>query len=181
MVETYAAVRRFVLRNGGSRREAARVFGPSRGTVAKMCRYSAPPGYVRSKPAGKPKRGALLWVTEVLLEADRGAPAKQRHTAKWSKAPTPADARRFTEKQVGRILAAHRIRRITAADAVAILQRPALTVAPGTVEAARAHIATTAERLRWSTDRLRTYPPPRRPGRATGWTGARAAAGSRAA
>jgi transposase len=65
----------------------------------------------------------------------------------WSKAPTPADARRLTEKQVGRILAAHRIRRITAADALAILQRPALTVAPGTVVAARAHIAATAERL----------------------------------
>jgi transposase len=67
--------------------------------------------------------------------------------ALWSRAPTPTDARRLTEKQVARILAAHRIRRITAADALAILQRPALTVAPGTVEAARAHIAATAERL----------------------------------
>ncbi|MGK7865524.1 IS110 family transposase [Falsiroseomonas sp. E2-1-a4] len=65
----------------------------------------------------------------------------------WSKAPTPADASRMTEKRVARILAAHRIRRITAADALAILQRPALTVAPGTAEAARAHIAATAERL----------------------------------
>ena len=82
MVETYAAVRRFVLMNGGSRREAARVFGLSRETVAKMCRYSAPPGYVRSKPAGKPKLGALLGVIEAILEADREAPGKQRHTAK---------------------------------------------------------------------------------------------------
>ncbi|HET8996244.1 MAG TPA: IS110 family transposase [Acetobacteraceae bacterium] len=67
--------------------------------------------------------------------------------ALWAKAPTPADARRLTEKKVARVLAAHRIRRITAADALAILQRPALTVAPGTAEAARAHITATAERL----------------------------------
>jgi hypothetical protein len=67
--------------------------------------------------------------------------------ALWAKAPTPADARRLTEKKVARVLAAHRIRRIAAADALAILQRPALTIAPGTIEAARAHITATAERL----------------------------------
>ena len=48
-VEIYAAVRRFVFVEGKSRREAARVFGLSRDTISKMCRYSAPPGYVRSK------------------------------------------------------------------------------------------------------------------------------------
>ena len=42
-VEIYAAVRRFVFIEGKSRREAARVFGLSRDTIAKMCRYSAPP------------------------------------------------------------------------------------------------------------------------------------------
>jgi transposase len=82
MLDTYPALRRFVLMNGGSRREAARVFGLSRETVVKMCRDSAPPGYERSKPAGKPKLGALLGVIEAILEADREPPAKQRHTAK---------------------------------------------------------------------------------------------------
>ena len=48
-VETYAAVRQFVFVEGNSRREAARVFGLSRETIAKMCRYAAPPGYVRTK------------------------------------------------------------------------------------------------------------------------------------
>ncbi len=67
--------------------------------------------------------------------------------ALWAKAPTPADASRLTVKNVARVLAAHRIRQIAAADALAILQRPALTVAPGTVEAACAHIKATAERL----------------------------------
>ncbi len=67
--------------------------------------------------------------------------------ALWAKAPAPAEARRLTEKKVARVLVAHRIRRITAAEALAVLQRPALTVAPGTVEAACAHIMATAERL----------------------------------
>jgi transposase len=81
-VETYAAVRRFVFVGGKSRREAARVFGLSRETVAKMCRYSAPPGYVRTKDPEKPKLGPLLPVIDAILEADKTAPPKQRHTAK---------------------------------------------------------------------------------------------------
>jgi transposase len=81
-VETYAAVRRFVFIEGKSRREAARVFGLSRDTVAKMCRYSAPPGYVRTKAPERPKLGPLVPVIDAILEADKTAPPKQRHTAK---------------------------------------------------------------------------------------------------
>jgi hypothetical protein len=44
-VEVYAAVRQFIFVEGKSRREAAGVFGLSRKTVSKMCRYSIPPGY----------------------------------------------------------------------------------------------------------------------------------------
>ena len=82
VVETYAAVRRFVFLEGHSRREAAWVFGLSRDTVAKMCRYSAPPGYVRTKAPEKPKLGALIPVIEAILESDRIGPPKQQHTAK---------------------------------------------------------------------------------------------------
>ncbi len=82
VVESYAAVRRFVFVEGHSRREAARVFGLSRATVAKMCRFSLPPGYTRKKPAAKPKLGPLLPVIDAILEADHVAPVKQRHTAK---------------------------------------------------------------------------------------------------
>ena len=81
-VESYAAVRRFVFVEGRSQREAARVFGLSRETVAKMCLFSLPPGYTRTKPVGKPKLGPLLSVIDAILEADRTAPVKQRHTAK---------------------------------------------------------------------------------------------------
>ena len=41
-----------------------------------------PPGYVRQRPAEKPKLGPLIPVIEAILEADRTAPVKQRHTAK---------------------------------------------------------------------------------------------------
>ena len=81
-VESYAAVRRFVFVEGHSQREAARVFGLHRETVSKMCRFSLPPGYRRTKPVGKPKLGPLLPVIDAILDADRTAPVKQRHTAK---------------------------------------------------------------------------------------------------
>ena len=81
-VEVYAAVRHFVFVEGNSRREAARVFGLSRETVLKMCRFSLPPGYTRTKPVAKPKLGPLLPVIDAILEADRTGPVKQRHTAK---------------------------------------------------------------------------------------------------
>src|SRR6478672_225785 len=81
-VEVYAAVRHFVFDEGHSRREAARVFGLSRETVLKMCRFSLPPGYTRTRPVAKPKLGALLPVIDAIMETDRSGPVKQRHTAK---------------------------------------------------------------------------------------------------
>ena len=44
--------------------------------------FSLPPGYTRSKPVEKPKLGPLLPVIAAILDADRIAPVKQRHTAK---------------------------------------------------------------------------------------------------
>ena len=73
-VEVYAAVRQFVFIEGKSRREAARVFGLSRDTVARMCRFSVPPGYTRTKAPLKPKLGPLLPVIDGILAADELAP-----------------------------------------------------------------------------------------------------------
>lgn len=80
-VEKYAAVRQFVFVQGGSRREAARVFGLSRKTVKKMCEFSAPPGYVRKAPVCRPKLGRFVRIIDAILAADMTAPPKQRHTA----------------------------------------------------------------------------------------------------
>jgi hypothetical protein len=54
---SYAAVRRFVFIEGKSRLEGARVFGLSQDTLAKICRYSAPPDYVRTRRRNGPSSG----------------------------------------------------------------------------------------------------------------------------
>ena len=54
-VDLYARVRRACHVEVVSQREAARVFGIVPKTVAKMLRFSVPPGYRRSKPPARPK------------------------------------------------------------------------------------------------------------------------------
>jgi transposase len=66
----------------------------------------------------------------------------------WRHVPTPAKAARISEKTIARILKSHRIRCIDAAEALRILRKTPLVVAPGTAEAASAHIDTVADRLR---------------------------------
>jgi transposase len=66
----------------------------------------------------------------------------------WQQVPTPTKAARVSEKTIARILKAHRIRRIDAPTVLGILRQPPLSVAPGTVEAASAHIGAIAARLR---------------------------------
>jgi transposase len=56
-------------------------------------------------------------------------------------APTPAAAARLSERRLTRLLRDHRIRRVSGADVRALLQVPALPVAPGTAEAVSAHVA----------------------------------------
>jgi transposase len=81
-VELYARVRYACHREGLSQREAARRFGIDPKTVAKMLRHSVPPGYRRTKPPVRPKLDAVTSVIDQILETDRAAPLKQRHTAK---------------------------------------------------------------------------------------------------
>jgi transposase len=66
----------------------------------------------------------------------------------WALVPTPTKAARIRESSVERLLKKHRIRRFSASDALASLRATPLAVAPGTVDAATAHLATAAERLR---------------------------------
>jgi len=56
VVEVYAAVRQFVFVDGKSRREAARVFGLSRETVLKMCRFR-----YRRATRGRSRRESRNW------------------------------------------------------------------------------------------------------------------------
>jgi hypothetical protein len=63
-------------------------------------------------------------------------------------APTPTHAQRLTRSALRALLARHRIRRLTADELYAALQQPSLTVAPGAVHAAAAHIALLLPRVR---------------------------------
>jgi transposase len=58
-VELYARVRHAVLIEGLSERAAADRFGINARTVSKMLKFSAPPGYVRTRPPFRPKLDAF--------------------------------------------------------------------------------------------------------------------------
>jgi transposase len=80
-VELYAKIRRAVMIDGLSRREAARRFGLHRNTIAKMLQFSIPPGYRRRERPISKKLGPYIGWIEAILEGDRGVHKKQRHTA----------------------------------------------------------------------------------------------------
>jgi len=62
--------------------------------------------------------------------------------------PTPALAPHVRRARLVQLLRTYRIRRHTADSILAVLRTPALTVAPGTVEAAQRHIALLLEQVR---------------------------------
>ena len=81
-MELYARVRRAVVVDKMSEREAAKQFGLARETVRKMLRYSVPPGYRRQQPVRRPKLDAWVGAIDQILEQDKAEGKKQRHTAK---------------------------------------------------------------------------------------------------
>ena len=81
-VELYGRVRHACHVEGLSLREAARRFGIHRNTVRKMLAFAVPPGYRRRDPPARPRLGAFTAIIDRILDDDRSAPAKQRHTAK---------------------------------------------------------------------------------------------------
>ena len=81
-VDVYLRVRRAVMVEGMSVREASRIFGLHRDTVRKMLAYSVPPGYRRQSPPRRPKLEPYTGVIDRILDDDHRVPRKQRHTAK---------------------------------------------------------------------------------------------------
>src|ERR1700738_1184523 len=81
-VDDYLKVGRAVRIEGLSERAAARRFGIDPRTVAKMMKFSVPPGYRRKKPPAKPKLDPFIPVIERILRDDKSRPKKQQHTAK---------------------------------------------------------------------------------------------------
>ena len=62
-VELYGRIRRAVMIEGLSRREAAQRFGVHRNTIAKMLLYAVPPGYRRrERPVSKKLQAHTAWI-----------------------------------------------------------------------------------------------------------------------
>lgn len=68
--------------------------------------------------------------------------------ALWELVPTPAKAKRVREVDVERVLRKYRVRKTDTASVLQVLRQRPLTVAPGTTEAATAHISSLVARLR---------------------------------
>jgi transposase len=77
----WAEIRRRVLVDGLAKRAAGREYDLHWSTLEKILTREQPPGYRQADPRVKPKLGPFLETIHQILEADRTAPPRQRHTA----------------------------------------------------------------------------------------------------
>ena len=80
-MEKWAEIRRRVLTGELSRRQACREYKLHWETIKKVLAHVEPPGYRKSQPRRRPKLAPFLPLIAEILEADKRAPKKQRHTA----------------------------------------------------------------------------------------------------
>ena len=73
-VEVYLRVRRAMMVDGMSIREAGRTFGLHRDTIRKMLSYSAPPGYRRQNPPKRPKLSPFTGLSTGYWRTTSGVP-----------------------------------------------------------------------------------------------------------
>src|SRR3954464_4712466 len=81
-MENWAEIRRRVLVDGLSKRAACRAYDIHWDTLQKILGQPEPPGYRRTAPRPRPKLDPFLGVIHQILEDDKKAPRKQRHTAR---------------------------------------------------------------------------------------------------
>ena len=80
-MESWAEIRRRVLADGLSGRAACRQYKIHWKTLRKILEHTEPPGYRRTKPRRPSVLDPLLPVVHQILQDDKKAPPKQRHTA----------------------------------------------------------------------------------------------------
>ena len=80
-MEQWAEIRRRVLTGEITKREACREYGLHWQTLKKILAADEPPTFRPKVPRAKPRLGPFLPIIHQILEADRQAPKKQRHTA----------------------------------------------------------------------------------------------------
>jgi transposase len=81
-MEMWTEIRRKVLVEGASKRSIRRDYRISAEVLEKILAHPEPPGYRQNIPRPKPRLGQFLGVIDEILEADKTAPPKQRHTAR---------------------------------------------------------------------------------------------------
>lgn len=81
-MDQWTDIRRRVLVEGVSKRQILRETRMHWTTLEKILGHAQPPGYRRAQPPPRPKIGPFLARIRQILEEDRSAPKKQRHTAK---------------------------------------------------------------------------------------------------
>ncbi len=81
-MNNWAEIRRRVLVDGQSKRSVCREFDIHWDTLQKVLNHPEPPGYRRAAPRPRPKLEPFLPVIHSILEKDKKAPKKQRHTAR---------------------------------------------------------------------------------------------------
>src|SRR3954447_7228554 len=81
-MDNWAEIRRRVLVDGLSKRAACRQYDLHWDTLTKILEHPEPPGYRRTAPRPRPKLDPFLGVIHQILQDDKKAPRKQRHTAR---------------------------------------------------------------------------------------------------
>ncbi|UCC31786.1 MAG: IS21 family transposase [Phycisphaerales bacterium] len=81
-MQKWVEIRRRVLSREISKRQAVIEYGLGWRTLDKILAHEEPPGYRLKRPRRKRKLEEFLPLIHEILEADRQAPPKQRHTAK---------------------------------------------------------------------------------------------------
>src|SRR6202035_3977501 len=81
-MELWSEIRRRVLTGELSIRQSCSEYGLNFRTVRKIVHHAEPPPFPIPQPRAKPTLGRFLPIIQQILEDDRHAPAKQRHTAR---------------------------------------------------------------------------------------------------
>jgi transposase len=81
-MQLWTEIRRRVLTEQLSKRQACREYGLHWHTLTKILTHAEPPGYQQARPRRKRKLEPFLSVIHEILKQDRHARRKQRHTAK---------------------------------------------------------------------------------------------------
>lgn len=81
-MDNWTNIRRDVLANGMSKRDACKKYNLNFRTIQKILSHAEPPGYSQTTTRDKPTIGLFIPIIHEILETDKKVHKKQRHTGK---------------------------------------------------------------------------------------------------